>query len=155
MGKFGMMAGCPKRASPVGWRIRTRFPVSILWHTYRESSVIRRRGSLLWCGGEKNTLRHVWYGALDLVRPSTATRPGSVVRRLSNLPRCRGTAGLLPPLWRREAREAGVSVGECAAHAALRALCGATLSQRYDQGCGRGAASGLAHGQASGEAIHA
>src|SRR4051812_50087104 len=96
-----MMAGCPSHASPAGWRTHTRFPASNPTRTYRESSVIRRRGSLLWFGGQKNNLRHVWHGALDLVRPPTTTRPGPAVWGLSNLSEPGGAAGLVAPVWGR------------------------------------------------------
>ena len=104
-------------------------------------------GSSLLPDTKKNGLRGLWSRPLRLVRPQSPARPRQTLRRHADLPGGRDPAGLLPGLWDREAREAGVFGGQSVLHQTLRLLRRPTLSDIDHQGRGRGTESRLEHRQ--------
>src|ERR1019366_9633181 len=150
--KVGMMCGWPNQSNAADWRTRIPFQAFARCNVSKGCSVIRVRGSSPWFDGEKNDLRH---GASELVRPKTSAGTGLVLRRSPHLPPLGGASGRLPAVWRGEARAAGFSGRERAAHEALRPVRGTPVSKWHDPRRCRGAAPGLADGQAAGDGLHA
>src|ERR1039457_404251 len=153
--KFGMMYGWPNQSNAADWRMHIPFQAFAPCNVSKGCSVIRARGSLLSFGGEKNDLRHLRYGASWLVRPKATAGTGFVLRRSPHISRHGGASGRLPAVWRGEARAAGLSGRERAAHEALCPVRGPALSKWHDPRRRRGAAPGLADGQAAGDGLHA
>ena len=153
--KVGMMCGWPNQSNAADWRTHIPFRAFARCNVSTGCSVIRVRGSSLWFDGEKNDLWHLRYGASQLVRPKATAGTGFALRRSPHLPRVGGASGRLPAVWRGEARAAGFSGRERAAHEALRLVRGPALSQWHDPRRRRGAAPGLADGQAIGDGLHA
>ena len=153
--KVGMMCGWPNQSNAAGWRTHIPFPAFARCNVSKGCSVIRMRGSSPWFAGEKNDLRHLRDGASQLVRPNAAAGAGFVLRRSPHLPRLGGSSGRLPPVWRGEARAAGVPGRERAPHEALCLVRGPALPHGTIQRRCRGAAPGLADGQGAGQGLHA
>src|ERR1700676_1607535 len=82
-----------QRSDCGGCGTRTRFPVFGRNPRCAVFSAIRRRGSLLLSGAQKNTLRLLWSRALRLVRPPGATGTRSFLWRCAHLSGARGAAG--------------------------------------------------------------
>ena len=129
---FGIMAGWSSQpeGGACGKRTHSRdfapSPRSV------EYSVIRRRGSSYYDGGQKNDLRPLWSDPAWLVRPSRAARAGPVERSVPGLPAARYPASLLSPLRHREARRPRLARGQPAVYPALRPR---IASRNFVTGC--------------------
>src|SRR5208337_2256658 len=127
-----MICGWPHHPNAADWRTHIPSLAFAPCNVSKDCSVSPALGSSLLCGGEKNDLRYLRHGASQLVRPQAPAGAGSVLRRSPHLPRSGGASGRLPALWLGEARAAGLSGRQRAAHEALCAVRGPTLSQWCD-----------------------
>jgi len=143
-----MMCGWQNQSNVAGWRTHIRSQASARCNVSKGCLVIRKRGSSPSFAGEKNGLRQLRYRTPRVVRPKAEASSGFALRRSPYLPRLGGASGRLPTVWRGEARAAGLSGRECAAHEAFRPVRGPALSKWHDQGRRRGTALGLADGEA-------
>jgi hypothetical protein len=150
-----MISPCLLRRSPSVCSTHIGSPACARCRHCTVCSVTRMREWCGWCGAQKNALWSVRPRAIGLVRPQAAAGARSVLRGLAHLPGTGGTPRLVPKLRTREARAAGVSDRQCAAHQALCLPGRPALSQRYHQGGSRRAAPGLAQRQGAGKAVHA
>src|SRR6266487_81996 len=98
----GMMARwLPHATDHGGWSTHTPFLASVHRLRCAVSLVTRRPASSLLFGAQKNALRHLWGGALGVVRPQDPAGAGSVRRRYPLPPRGQRLAAWATPLvWR-------------------------------------------------------
>src|SRR5262249_59453181 len=107
-----MFSWLPQRSKSVFWT-HTDLSAFVRSHISKGSSVIRRHESLRSCGAQKNGLRRVRTNALGLVRSQPTASARSVLRGVSDLPRVRGSAGVLAGLCRGVAREGFLFGRQC------------------------------------------
>lgn len=143
----------PRRRRSVFWT-HTGLRVSARWKRSRVFSVTRMRESSRSPGAQKNGLRGMRPCAVGLVRPTHAARARPAVRAVPDLPGVRGPARLVHALPSREARGAGLPVGQPVLHPALCLLRGSPLPQRDHRGGGQGAAPGLGPRQGARQTVH-
>ena len=105
-------------------------------------------------GCKKNCVWLLWYGPLELLRQEGAAAPGFILWGCANIPGGGGSTGILPHVWEREAREAGVDCQESFLHEAVCPVCGAQVSDDDGPRCGERFQAGLAYGEGIGQGVH-
>ena len=135
--KLGAGCRCPGHARISGVaRTSMPSPDFVLALGCAAFSVIRKRGSSPWSGGEKNGVRCLRDGAAGLVRPAHAASSRPVLWRYTGLPRTGGAPGSLSALWQGEARATGFPGRQSVLHEAIRLLRRPALSQCHGPGRG-------------------
>ena len=152
---FGIMKGWSSQPDDGACGTHTRSRDFALSPRSVACSVIRRRGSSYYGGGQKNDLRPLRSGAERLVRSARAAGPGPVERAVPDLPAARHSAHPLPPLRHREARRPRLARGQPALYPAFCDLRRPALPVGDDQGPGNGARARLGHRQGTRLPVHA
>jgi len=101
-----MICRWPRHRSGDAWSTHTLLPDFVLQPPCEDVLAIRRRGSSSLLGAQKNVLRRLRNDASQLPRPHTAAGTGLAERPSADLPRSGGAPGLLPAMFRGEARAA-------------------------------------------------
>ena len=114
----------------------------------------RRHGLFGLSGHKKNGLWLLWYGSPKLLRQEGEADSGSVLWGCPDLSGGGGTAGLLPEVRGREARETGLACQESLLHEAVCDLCRAEVSSDDGSGCSEGPQVGLAYGEGLRKRVH-
>ena len=131
------------------------FLVSSLSTLFRASSAIRKRGSYVLAGREKNNMWSVWFDSPYFLRPEDPQSSRFVLRRYADLPGRGDPSGLLLPVRESEARKAGLAGRLSLLYQAVCLLRGPSLPRFEYPGRGQRVAFGLEDHQILGEAIHA
>jgi hypothetical protein len=126
-------------------------PDAVLKRRYEGYLATLMRGLFVLSALKKNSLQNMRHGAQKLLRQENSAGSGHVVRRRPCLPRSGRATCSVSPVWRSEARGAGVVIGQPFLHQEVCVLCGPEVSGDDYFRCSKGVEARLAHSEGIGQ----